>query len=217
MQILEVLIEYNVGSLNHIFSYAYLGDKTIKKGIRVLINFNHKEIVGYVTNVIYVDKTLEEYQKDSIYVIKEVSKIIDDEPLLNDELQELALKLSSYYFASLISVYQSMLPPSLKPKKSSLSKPKIQYETWVRLLSDSEDELTAKQVECLRLIKANKEVLKSELKPHIVKALYEKGKIDFFSKEKTRVFPYFMRVCEFICHNTAYISCPIHMGIDRFC
>ena len=187
MQILEVLIEYNVGSLNHIFSYAYLGDKTIKKGIRVLINFNHKEIVGYVTNVIYVDKTLEEYQKDSIYVIKEVSKIIDDEPLLNDELQELALKLSSYYFASLISVYQSMLPPSLKPKKSSLSKPKIQYETWVRLLSDSEDELTAKQVECLRLIKANKEVLKSELKPHIVKALYEKGKIDFFSKEKIRL------------------------------
>jgi hypothetical protein len=33
----------------------------------------------------------------------------------------------------------------------------------------------------------------------------------FFSKEKTRVFPYFMRVCELIYHDIAYISCPIHM------
>ena len=187
MQILDVLIEYGLSSLDRTFSYAYLGEQEIQPGIRVLVNFNHKEIVGYVTKVTLVDKSLEDYQKDSLFVVKEIVKVIDDTPLLNEELQLLAKEVSEYYFAPLMSVYQTMLPPSLKPKRSSLSKPKISYDIYVVIIDENEDGLTNKQIETLRLIKNLGRVLKSDLKPHMVKALHEKKRIDFVLEEKTRL------------------------------
>ena len=84
MQLLEVLIEYGVSSLDRTFSYAYLGPNKIKKGVRVLINFNHREIVGYVLNVEEIDESLESYQAKSNFIIKEVTKVLDEEPLLNE-------------------------------------------------------------------------------------------------------------------------------------
>lgn len=187
MQILEVLIEYGLSSLDRTFSYFYEGEKKLLPGIRVLVNFNHKDIVGYVLNVKEYQKSIEEYQKESIYVIKPIKEVIDEVPLLNDELQKLAKDISDYYFSPLISVYQAMLPPSLKPKKSALSKPKISYDTYVKLIDKDEYGLTPKQVELVRFLSQNDEVLKKDLKPNLVKALYEKKKIEFVLKEKIRL------------------------------
>ena len=100
---------------NDAFSYFYNGEKTLSPGIRVLVNFNNKDIIGYVLSVKEYSGTAEEYQKESIYVVKEVKEIIDETPLLNSELQNLAKDIADYYFSPLISVYQAMLPPSLKP------------------------------------------------------------------------------------------------------
>ena len=187
MQILEVLIEYGLSSLDRTFSYFYNGEKTLSSGIRVLVNFNNKDIIGYVLSVKEYQGTVEEYQKESIYVVKEVKEIIDETPLLNSELQNLAKDIADYYFSPLISVYQAMLPPSLKPKKSALTKPKISYDTYVHLVDKDEFGLTTKQVELVRFLKQNGEILKKELKPNLVKALYEKKKIEFVLKEKIRL------------------------------
>lgn len=187
MQILEVLIEYGLSSLDRTFSYFYNGDKKLSPGIRVLVNFNNKDIIGYVLSVKEYQGTVEEYQKESIYVVKEVKEIIDETPLLNSELQNLAKDIADYYFSPLISVYQAMLPPSLKPKKSALTKPKISYDTYVHLVDKDEFGLTTKQVELVRFLKQNGEILKKELKPNLVKALYEKKKIEFVLKEKIRL------------------------------
>ena len=97
MQILEVLIEYGLSSLDRTFSYFYEGEKKLLPGIRVLVNFNHKDIVGYVLNVKEYQKSIEEYQKESIYVIKPIKEVIDEVPLLNDELQKLAKDITDYY------------------------------------------------------------------------------------------------------------------------
>ena len=59
MQIVEVLIEYANRSLNRPFSYLYKGDKKLEIGIRVLVTFNHREIVGYVINVGNTNQTKE--------------------------------------------------------------------------------------------------------------------------------------------------------------
>lgn len=187
MQILQVLIEYNIISLDRPFSYCYLGDKEIKKGVRVLVEFNHKEVVGYCVDVTTSSLSFEEYKKESIYDIKEVIKVLDDEPLLNEELQRLAKKVSEYYFSPLISVYQTMLPPSLKPKRSSLSKPKISYDTYIKVIDQNEDNLTPKQIEILRLLKNAGLVLKKEIKSTVIKTLFEKKKIDYVLKEKIRL------------------------------
>lgn len=187
MQIVQVLVEYGVRKLDKTFTYVYLKDNSIKCGTRVKVNFNNKDIIGYVLKVEKSDLSFEEYQSKSFFVVKEILEIIDEEPLLNEELNILAKKISSYYFSPLISVYQAMLPPSLRVKKSSLKKPKISYNQYVRAISFNEDDLTDKQIECFRLIRNNDEVLKSELKPHLVKALLDKKKIEIIYKEKIRL------------------------------
>ena len=57
--------------------------------------------------------------------------MIDSSPLLNEDLMKLADLVSEYYLASKISVLQTMLPPSLSPRRSSLRAPKIAYDQYV--------------------------------------------------------------------------------------
>ena len=63
MLVVETLIEYASHSLNRPFSYVYKGSKTIQKGYRVLIEFNHREIVGYVLNVKDVHQSRSEIEE----------------------------------------------------------------------------------------------------------------------------------------------------------
>lgn len=184
IRILEVLIEYSSAELDRTFFYAYSGKNEIQTGVRVLVDFHHREVVGYVMNVVPFNGTLEEYE--SPYIVKEINGIVDEEPILSEELRALARKISAYYFSPLIGVYQAMLPPSLKPKKSALKQPKIRYETWIEVKNGDETGLTFKQAEVLETVRRNQRVLKSDLPAHLVKALYEKEKIDFVRKEKIR-------------------------------
>ena len=146
MQIVEVLIEYAKSSLNRPFSYCYNGPKKIKKGIRVLIDFNHRNLVGYVINVESTNKTIDEYEEEKGFSISEIIDVIDDEPLLNEELLSLLDEVSSYYLVPKISVLQSMLPPSLSPKKTSLKAPKIAYDQYLEVIDEDETDLTNKQI-----------------------------------------------------------------------
>ncbi len=189
MQLLSVLTQYGARAVARTFSYAYYGKKKVGERFRVKINFNGKEIMGFVTKVEVPDKTQDELEKELGYSIKEIreSDIIDEEPLINDELMELANRVADYYMAPLISVLQAMLPKTLSPKLSSLKGPKIAYEKWVKAIDSSEDDLTPKQIEMLRLIVSNDEILKKECgSPSILKTLEEKKKVIVFSKEKMR-------------------------------
>lgn len=188
MLILGVIIEYAATSLDRPFSYAYKGNKIIKEGIRVYVEFAHRKVVGYVVSVAPSSLNLEEYQQETGIKIKEIESIIDEEPLFNEELSLLSKKIASYYFAPLISVYQSMLPPSLKPKSSSLSKPKIAYESFYVPLSSCEEGLSAKQKELLRLINKEKEIAKKDISSlSVLKKLEEKNLVKEIKKEKIRL------------------------------
>ena len=73
MKILDVYIEHGTHELNRPFSYAYLGNKTVDKGYRVLVPFGgQKSIIGFVSNVSETSLTLEEYQTQSPFEIKEI-------------------------------------------------------------------------------------------------------------------------------------------------
>ena len=117
MLLVETLIEYASHSLNRPFSYVYKGNKNIEKGYRVLIEFNRREIVGYVINVSETNKSVEELESDLGFRIDEIIDVLDTSPLLNDDLLALADQVSEYYLAPKISVLQTMLPPSLSPRK----------------------------------------------------------------------------------------------------
>ena len=188
MQIVKVLIEYANRTLNRPFSYFYKGSVKIQKGVRVLVNFNHRDIVGYVIDVEETGKTVSEFEEQSGYQLNEIVSIVDQTPLLDEELLALLDEVSSYYLAPKISVLQAMLPPSLSPRRSSLKAPKIAYDQFYEIVDDNEEGLTNKQIELLRFIKQEGRVLKRDIKSKsVAEKLLEADRIKIVKEEKRRL------------------------------
>jgi primosomal protein N' (replication factor Y) len=188
MKVIELLIEHHNYSLNRPFSYVYKGDKKVDRGFRVLVDFNNQELVGYVLKVYDTNKSIKEIEDELGFSILEIKDVIDSESLLSEDLMTLADKVSEYYLATKISVLQSMLPPSLSPRRSSLKAPKIAYDQYIELIKYDEEDLTYKQIELLRLIKEEEPVLKREIKQvSILAKLLEKGLVGIKKVEKRRL------------------------------
>lgn len=186
MKIYEVLVEYVACSLDRTFSYIYEGDKVIEKFARVLVPFNNREICGIVMEIIDIDD-FDDYSKSSGYEIKKITKIIDEHALIDNELFCLAKVISDYYFAPLISVFFSMLPPSLKPSISYKNNPQIAYDYYVKANDGiSYEDLTPKQKNLLKEIIDTQPVKKNSLPPHLLKQLIAKKKVSIYSEEKNR-------------------------------
>lgn len=212
MLIVETLIEYANHSLNRPFSYVYKGSKNIEKGYRVLIEFNHREIVGYVLNVSETSKSVEQLENELGFHIDEIKDVLDTSPLLNEDLLQLADKVAEYYLAPKISVLQTMLPPSLSPRKSSLKAPKVAYDQYLQVIDDEEDGLTNKQIEILRLISREGKVLKREIKsPSIINKLIEYKRIEIVLEEKRR-----LAIPEFSYEKPPQLSIEQQKVIDEF-
>ena len=188
MKVIELLIEHNKYSLNRPFSYVYFGDKKVDSGYRVLVDFNHQELVGYVTKVYESNKSISELEEELGFEINEIKDVLDSTPLLNLDLMKLADEVADYYLASKISVLQTMLPPSLSPRRSSLKAPKIAYDQYVKIKNYDEYDLTSKQIELLRLIQQNQPVLKREIKQvSILDKLLNKELVEIVKVEKRRL------------------------------
>src|SRR5574344_1133172 len=164
MYIIEVLVQHSISSLNRPFSYLHTGE--IQVGVRVFINFNRQQLVGYVTKVEPTTKSKYELEQELGYELRFIDNVIDQAPILNDELVELAENVASYYFAPMISVLHAMLPPSLRPARSSLKEAKIAYESFIEPLDNIKfDGLTKRQKEVYDIIKSKGRVKKTELPP----------------------------------------------------
>ena len=189
MKIVDVLIERKIQSLNRPFSYVVKDDALIEVGERVLVPFNKgKPVIGYIIEIQDSNKSKEEIEKETGFSLSYILQIIDDKPLINDELMELANQISSYYISPLISVLQTMLPSSLKPRRSALKGPKIAYDKYLVALDNDVHKLTAKQFEIYSLIKNSDKVLKREIKsPSIIKKLIEENYLKEILIEKTRL------------------------------
>ena len=212
MQIVEVLIEYANRSLNRPFSYLYKGKAKLEKGIRVLVGFNHREIVGYVINVIETNKSEKEIEEESGYQVSEVIDVIDSSPILNEELLSLLDEVSNYYLAPKISVLQVMLPPSLSPKRSSLKAPKIAYDQYLEVIDENEEGLTNKQIELLRFIKQEGRILKRDIKSKsIIDKLLEAERIQIVKEEKRR-----LKIPDYIYHEPPELTVDQKGAIDEF-
>jgi primosomal protein N' len=189
MRILEVLIEHRVNALNRPFSYVYFGKKDVRVGFRVLIEFNKRQLVGYVTKVEESHLTLDEYEREKGFDIQEIIDVLDDSELLNDELRALVDRICDHYLVTKISVLQTMLPKSLKPRLSSLNGPKAYFDKYLAVIDDDETDLTARQIDLLRFIKANGKILKRDAgSPSIVNKLIVTNHIDrAFSLRNSRI------------------------------
>ena len=117
MKVAKVYIEYGSLKVNRPFDYLVPENINITKGVRVFINFNHAKIVGYVVDVYETHKSEEELNDEFGYELKYIEKVLDDKPLINDEIEEIVHYLQEETMSSLIKCYQTVLPPSLKPSR----------------------------------------------------------------------------------------------------
>ena len=154
----DVLVELKSKNIAKTFTYK-VNDKDknyIEIGKRVLVSFGRQELEGFVLNV---NNTC-----NDDYEVKEIIKVIDENPVLNKELLELGKFLSESTLCSLISAYECMLPTALKAKNgTNINKKNIKY---LVLNVPFEEGLTKcknkSQIEILNAINSADKLLKSE-------------------------------------------------------
>lgn len=150
----KVLVELRAGRIDKTFSYSIpesLKDK-VKIGIRVLVPFGKQMVEGFVLSI--------SPKEELTYEIKDIAEVIDEEPVINNEMLELGIFISKNTFSNLISAYQTMLPSALKAKNGFVVNKK--YTTFLELtISDFEGKTIASR-NVLKLFENKKVVLKSE-------------------------------------------------------
>ncbi|MGX8834822.1 replication restart helicase PriA [Amedibacillus sp. YH-ame6] len=178
MKLAHVFVEHPIMHLDHTFTYRCDGFD-VQRGVRVMVPFKTTFIMGFVSDVKEVDeKELDSYP----YELKYIESVVDQEPLINEELFQLGDWMAKQYVAPRISCFQCMLPAKLKPRSTSGS---IKMEAWVRYIKDC-DKLTKKQADVLTHIREDKEMLRStyyQMYKTPGKKLIELGCVEVFEKE----------------------------------
>lgn len=181
MYILECWIEHPVRSLDQTFTY--LSEEKTEPGCRVLVDFNGRSTVGFVESVSRSDEDPEKIEQKTGTRLKQISAVIDKEPLINDELHDLAFRMKEDTVSTAISCFQCILPPKIRPSSSAGH---AVCERWVRL-SGREVSLTPKQLKAYCMVRDAGEMKYSELRaqfPSIARRLIENGALETVMKEK---------------------------------
>ncbi len=166
MYLLKVLVEYQ--NINLDKKFDYLSYDKINKFTRVLVEFNKRKIVGFVLEVEEVS-----YVESNV---KEIVEVIDEKPILNDELYALSLFMKDKYLVSHIQALQTILPTRLK---LSNSKTKEVMIIKLKINNQASEKLTSKQYQAFEDIKKLEDLslanVKKEVKVHMIDKLIEKG------------------------------------------
>ena len=88
--------------LDRVFTYAVQDGQLPQRGARVVVPFNKEKLIGIVTAVGVAAPT--EFE------VRFLEAVLDDEPLLSEQLLTLAEWMAQYYLAPLGEVLRGMLP-----------------------------------------------------------------------------------------------------------
>ncbi len=107
--IIEVIVDVPTMQTDRPFDYAIPENfkDIIQPGMRVQVPFGSRNLLGYV---ISRPKTTSDFDGE----LKEITALLDDEPVLNTEMLELGKKMASKNFSFLVETYHTMLPNLLK-------------------------------------------------------------------------------------------------------
>lgn len=115
----RVIVEIGVKAVDKMFTYVVpvgFRDK-IKVGARVKVPFGHQLLEGFVLAL--------DNDNNEAMELKEILELVDEEPILNEEMLWLGDEISKRTLCSRISAYQVMLPKALKASYKTDIKKKI--------------------------------------------------------------------------------------------
>lgn len=176
---IEVLVEIKTKKIDKTFTYKVPINlvNEIKIGKRVLVPFGKQKIEGFILNI------LEDNNYD--YDVKDIIKVIDENPVLNNELLKLGRYIKEKTLCNLITAYSTMLPLALKAKHNIKINKK--YLTYLKLNINYKDAIkkakNSTQIKIIETIK-NKEILKDELKEISISSINTLIKNGIIKEEK---------------------------------
>lgn len=181
--VISVLVQIKISLKEKTFDYKVPNEleNDIKIGKRVLVPFGKQILEGFIIDI----------KENSDYDLKEIIKVIDTEPILNNELLSLGKEISKENICNLISVYQSMLPKAYKASYKTNIKPK--YVTYITLNNKNNIEeflkisKSEKQKEIIIDLLNNEKVLKNKYQSNVIKVLKEKELIKEIKEEVYRI------------------------------
>ena len=176
----DVLVELSHVFIDKTFTYKVSGP--VKVGVRVEVPFGKQVLEGFVLRV-YSDPL------DNMD-LKSIIRVIDDEPVLNEELLLLGKYIKDETLCSLMSAYQCLLPLAYKAKKKgsvSLKKDKYIRLSDVDLSSYKFNSVQQKIIDILLkdsiVLKKNLDMVSSSS----VKTLINKGVLEVLEREVYRL------------------------------
>ena len=111
MRVCDVYIEEHF-LYNKTLTYTCEGFN-LSKGIRVIVHVKNRKMVGFVDRV--YEAHLDEYE----FELKPILSLVDEMPVVNEELMALAHQMAYTTVSPLISCLQTILPNKLRPASSS--------------------------------------------------------------------------------------------------
>ena len=172
MKLVDVFIE-DPFLFNGVLTYEC--SKAIAPGCRVLVPVNATQRIGFVKR---------SYEGEVDFELKHVLEIIDDTPIVNEELMELGYWMAKTTLNPIIRCFQAILPNVLRPTKSYQDK---QTQTMVRVI-DAKASLTDKQSVFVSFIGETRAYSEArKVSPSMLKTLLDKGVLERFEITKEYV------------------------------
>lgn len=181
----DVLISYEVKSLDKTFTYLIPDNLNIKVGMKVKVPFGKKKINGFVLSI--------KGSYDDNYELKTIDSIVDENFILSSELLKLGEFLKNKTLCSLMTAYETMLPKGFKARSI-----KYDYKSFDTYLVLNQDELDIKdyisknkryqsQIIILEDLLSQNKVLKREYNTSSVNTLIKKALIKEIKEQKYRI------------------------------
>ncbi|MBI4335707.1 MAG: primosomal protein N' [Candidatus Omnitrophica bacterium] len=152
--IAEVAVGLPIDKTFHYSVPNSLEDK-IAQGKRVWIPFGQRRFVGYVVGLNTQDVSGPAAPAPGEYQVRDIENVIDEIPVLSEEMLDLARWISLYYFCSWGEAIESSLPSAIRKGKTKIAvrkgAPEKEYERSFHL------KLTGQQDEALAPILADME------------------------------------------------------------
>jgi primosomal protein N' (replication factor Y) len=107
----EIVVDVPVRNVDRVFSYIVPADlfPAIKFGMRVIVPFAGRKVTGYVVGFSGITQVSQEK-------LKPVLAVLDNEPVITEELWTLARWMKAYYLCTLAQALKCMVSPAVRVK-----------------------------------------------------------------------------------------------------
>ncbi len=177
MKLVTVIVDRNIQMDSEGFTYFCDENISCKSGQRVYVQFgqvkkdaklNEKNFeVGLVIDVYETNLSREEYENLKGFKLKDIIKVLDEDPIMTENMMDFAKNLSNYYKTSLATVISTMFPPVMKVKKSALKHTKGRKISYLELGGNNNYSLLSeKQLDLINKVKTE-DVLANSYKDRV--------------------------------------------------